>query len=115
MSNIDTSAVITAAQMQAAHVQAARSSAVVSKAAFCIGLAELGHLSASDCIAAAKGEWPENFKDFLAYLTPAQARNAQTLWAASAEIMYADSTIQALAWWFSISEQQLDTIFMVEP
>jgi hypothetical protein len=106
--------IITAAQGNAERANQARLGVSVSKATFCIGLAELGRLSTEDCIAAAKGEWPDNFKDFLAYLTPPQARNAQTLWAASADIMRMDSTILALAWWFDISDAELDIIFQID-
>lgn len=66
-----------------------------------------------DCVAAAKGEWPDGFKGFLDYLSPAEARNARTLWAATGDVTRMDGTILALAWWFNISDEKLDTLFAI--
>lgn len=115
MSNIDTNMVVTAADKAATALHAARQVASVAKPAFCIALAELGILTDEECVSSAKGEWPDGFTGFLEYLTPAEARNAQTLWAGSTDILRMDGTILALAWWFDISDDDLDLIFRVGP
>jgi hypothetical protein len=113
MSNIDFSMMVTAEAAPAIALHSAREAASVGKASFCIALAEIGILTDAECVSSAKGEWPHDFTDFLEYLTPAEARNAQTLWAGSTDILRMDGTILALAWWFDISDADLDRIFMV--
>lgn len=103
----------TAAQIEVAALHAARLAATITKSTFCIGLADMEIITDEGCVAAAKGEWPEGFKDFLDYLSPAEARNARTLWAATGGVMRMDGTILALAWWFNISDEKLDTLFEV--
>lgn len=125
MNNIDFSRLTTAEERSAADILNRRLSAVIPKYQFCIGLAEIGIITDEECVAGAKGEWPEGaakenakegedvrgFSDFLDYLSPAEARNARTLWAATGDVMRMDGTILALAWWFDISDSALDAIF----
>ena len=129
MSNIDRTKLVTRKQQEASSLDAARLAATITKSDFCIGLADMGIITDEECVAAAKGEWPEGaekvnakpeeivsgFADFLDYLPPDKARNARTLWAATGDVMRMDGTILALAWWFNISDGKLDALFGVKP
>lgn len=111
MSNIDQSMLTTASALADKLKHEARLSTVIPKSSFCIALADLDIITDDECVSSAKGEWPDGFKGFLAYLSAPQARNARTLWAAASEIHRMDGTILALAWWFDITDETLDQMF----
>lgn len=98
-------------QIKSLHTETLRRDAKISRAELCIALANLKLLTDDDCVAAAKGDWPAPFTEFLKYLTPSHARNTRALWAAAPDIYRNDSTILALAWWFQIDDATADKIF----
>lgn len=106
--------IIKKADLMAARLAAARSEASLERADFCIALADLGLLSAEECVRAAQGHWPDGFQEFLMYLTEDQARNMRTSWAGAVDVRRMDAAILSLAWWFKISDEVLDAMFGVK-
>ena len=83
----------------------------LSKQDFCTKLADLGCISDDEAINSIMGIWPETFKGFLEYLTPAQQRDSKMTWASSQNIARNDEFVLLLAWWKDISDETLDEMF----
>jgi len=93
----------------------ARKSATLTLREFCIALTRDGILTPAEAIDAARGLWPTPMATFLDYLTPEQATEVQIEWAAAGSIERMHPFVLTLASWLDLSDEQVDTLFGIEP
>ena len=93
----------------------ARENATLTLREFCIALTRDGILTFAEAIDAARGLWPAPMATFLDYLTPEQAAEVQIEWAAAGSIERMHSFVLTLASWLDLSDEQVDTLFGIEP
>lgn len=88
-----------------------RAGAFMSKAAFLKALVGAGILTATDAVAAARGEVPPGFAAIIAAMPEAAQLEAQIEWGAVANVTRENPFINAVAAAAGVSEAVLDQIF----
>ena len=88
-----------------------RTTAKLYRRDFCIALKRAGILSASEAIAAAKGDWPATFASALSGLPQDDQDEAQIEWAAVQEIRRNHPMIALLGTAASMTDAQIDALF----
>ena len=109
--NIDWTRMQTAEQRTAAALAEKRNAATLSKREFCLALAANAIISDAGCVAAAKGEWPDELSGFFAYLTPAQQRDVEIEWAGSGHVARMDTNILVMASYLALPDAAVDALF----
>lgn len=89
-----------------------RASAVVTKIEFINRAADAGIITNADAMIAARGEWPGAMADFLLLLNEKQKREAVVEWGQSTVVERANAFIMAMGSWLSLTEEQIDALFM---
>ncbi len=115
MSNINWSTMQTAEEKAASALAASRAGAVLSKREFCLALAASGIISDAGCVAAAKGEWPDELAGFLLMLTPEQKRDVEIEWAASTAVERSNTSILVMGSWLGLEDGAVDALFGIAP